>query len=95
LAFLAGNTYGFELKKLIGEQLTTVDLANFKPSGLARYKGALIFASGQTGIYQLYQLNQANQVIKISNMTKNDHVQHIEVAEAAEMFAVRRGQVLT
>lgn len=88
IAFLAGHTYGFELKKRVGEELVTVELDRFEPSLLARYKDSLVFASGQTGIYQIYLLSQDNRVIKISNMSKNEYIHHIEVAEAADIFAV-------
>lgn len=88
LTYLAGSTYGFELKTWDGEQLADVELERFKPSVLARYKGDLIFASDQTGINQLYLLNQENNVIRISNMTKNESIKHIEVAETAGIFAV-------
>lgn len=88
LTFLAGSTYGFELKKRLSGQLTTVSLEGFEPSVLARYKGSLIFASGQTGIYQIYLLSQDNRVIKISDISQNEYIHHIEVAEAADMFAV-------
>ena len=71
LIYMVGETFHFNLEKIQDNALTEIDLNGFNAYAMTKMNDVLIFASAQTGIFQLYQLNGDGQIKKISNMQKN------------------------
>ena len=77
LVYMVGETFHFNLQKLEGDVLTPLALNGFSTYALAKVDNSLVFASAQTGIYQLYKLNSDGELKNISHFKENQLIRDI------------------
>ena len=81
LVYMAGEAFHFNLQQWHEQKLTGVDLQQFSANVLAKMADKLIFASAQTGIFQVYMVTDNGHVKQISDMQINEPLRHIEVVD--------------